>query len=63
MSNTNASLHEALVELTENEINQVAGGANCFWGGQEYSKGGTVTVTDGTVYECSGDENGSWLRK
>jgi hypothetical protein len=32
MSNTNASLHQALVELTKNEINQVAGGANCFWG-------------------------------
>jgi hypothetical protein len=35
---------------------------NCVWQGNSFSKGGRVKMDDGAVYECTGDDDGSWKK-
>lgn len=48
-------------------INTVPGGGvilrDCSYGGVSYSKGAVIQQADGHNYECSGDDDGTWVKK
>ena len=36
---------------------------DCMYGGVAYSKGAVIQQADGKNYECSGDDDGAWVKK